>query len=282
MIDVKTLKGSIHSGSIPKFLIFIAEDPAFAKQYIDAISQSLRKPSSYYTTADEVIYDCSTGIIDDKLFVITYDNRVLDNDKYVNALQGLGKNIIVLFTEINEKKYKKFLSDYDKFIVRFAKLDTYSLISYAEIQCKAHAIALEQDKIKKLVEYCNNDFGCFKNELEKIFLLNLDKPEFLNRYIDQDGFSDYRKGDAETLLQKILDNKVNDAFVYYNKFNDTCDNTIMLFYKLYSSARTLFTKTGKNYYARIIYLINEIYIQVINGTYKEETAFNYFMVKLWS
>lgn len=282
MIDVKTLKGSIKSGCVPKFLIFLVEDSAFARQYIEAISNAIRKSVSYYTTADEVLYDCGTGIIEDRLFVITYDNKVLENEKYIEALKDTDKNIVVLFNDIDNKKYKKFISAQDKFIVRFAKLDTYSLISYAEIQCKSHAISIEQDKIKKLIEYCNNDFGCLKNELNKIILLNLDKPEFLNRYIEQDGFSDYRKGDTETLLQKILNNEVNDTFVYYNKFNDTCDNTIMLLYKLYSSARTMFVKTGKNYYARIIYLINEVYTMVIDGTLKENTAFNYFLVKLWS
>ena len=280
-MDVKTLKGSIHSGSIPQFLIFIVDDSAFARQYVDAMAKALNKPVSYYETADEVIYDCSSNLVDDKLFIIVDDKKVLDNDKYVDTLKNLKRNVVVIFNNIDEKKYKKFLSTNEKWSVVFSKLDVYSLVSYCENMCKGQGVVIEQDKLKLLVEYCDNNFGCLKNELEKIFLLNLSKPEFLDKYIEMNGYSDYRKGDTDTLLNKVLQKKVSDSFTYYHKFNDSCDGSVMLLYKLYSSARNLFVKKSDTYYVRILYLINEVYNMILDGILPENLAFKYFMIKLW-
>ena len=78
-MDIKLLKNSILQNNIPKFLIFNAEEHTLCKQYIESMSTTLNKYHKYYDNADEVLYETSTNIKDDYLYIILNDDkRVLE------------------------------------------------------------------------------------------------------------------------------------------------------------------------------------------------------------
>ena len=72
------LKSDILSNNIPKFLIFVEEEQALAKQYLTTISKTLNKECKYYDTADNVIYDIQTDIKSDCIYVILNDKNLLN------------------------------------------------------------------------------------------------------------------------------------------------------------------------------------------------------------
>ena len=139
-MEIKALRAGIFSNTIPNFLIFEAIEPALAKQYIDRISDTLSMKKSYYDTADEALYDITAGLKDDCLYIITDDDKVLKNEKYVENIISLNKHVIVMFSSIDRRRYSSFVKSFDKYIVVFDKLDELSLLRYAEKKCQEKSI----------------------------------------------------------------------------------------------------------------------------------------------
>ena len=81
-MDIKELKSYISANNIPKFLIFNVENALLCKQYLVSISSTLGKHYKYYDTADEVLYETSTNLKDDYLYIILNDDKVLKNQNY--------------------------------------------------------------------------------------------------------------------------------------------------------------------------------------------------------
>lgn len=202
-LDVKVLKSSIMSNTIPKFLIFVEEEPALAKQYIVNISNTIRKPYKYYDSADTALYDMTSGLHDECLYVITDDSKAKkDYEKYVKALEDCKENVILSFSKMDYKTefFKKY---HDRFVI-FEKQDKYTLLSYAQRLCKEHSINVEQEKLLTLVEYCDCNLGEIVNELDKIFTLGQTSANNLMSYMIENGFSDYRQVTVQSFAEKAV------------------------------------------------------------------------------
>ena len=75
-MNIKTLKTSILSNTIPKFLVFFVEEPTLYRQYLHSISSTLGKDYELYSTIKEAIYDIETGIKEDHIYVVFVDVSV--------------------------------------------------------------------------------------------------------------------------------------------------------------------------------------------------------------
>ena len=76
-MNIKTLKASILSNTIPNFLVFFIEEPALYRQYIHSISSTLGKDYEIYSTVKEAIYDIETGIKEDHIYVVFDDVEIV-------------------------------------------------------------------------------------------------------------------------------------------------------------------------------------------------------------
>ena len=56
-MDIKVLKSSILSVNVPSFLIFVNEEQALAKQYIETMANTLGKAPKYYFDINAIVRD---------------------------------------------------------------------------------------------------------------------------------------------------------------------------------------------------------------------------------
>ena len=57
---------------------------------------------TYYATADEVIYDITTNMKEDFVYVIYNDKKILSKAEYIMSLSQLNRNIVICFPSIDK------------------------------------------------------------------------------------------------------------------------------------------------------------------------------------
>lgn len=270
-MDIKLLKSDILSNNIPNFMIFSMQEQRLCKQYIVSMSDTLNKHYKYYDTADEVIYDITTNMRDDYLYIILNDKAVTSNPTYIDRLIALNKNIIVCFNDIDETS--DFYKKNKEYIVVFKRIDKYTLLAYAQKSLAENKIAVDQDKLLSLIECCNCDFGMFLNELDKIICLAQDNSNVLFDYMLANGFSDYRSLDTFKMMHKILDGDVS-AFKDILKYDDS---PVGFLYGIYNQAKSKLLTIKNERYLKYMKLCYKLYNGIIDGTANSEYVLKYFL-----
>lgn len=272
-MDIRTLKASIATNSIPKFMVFDAVNSLLCKQYLTSISDTLGKHYKYYDTADEVLYETTTNLREDYLYIILNDDKVLENPNYVAELIKTDRNIILYYTNLDNQS--TFYKTNKEYIVEFKQLDKYTIVAYLMKQLEKNKIEVEQSKIETLVDYCNCDLGCCMNELDKIIVLGQTNSNALFNYMMEKGFSDYRQTNIFNFVYKILN---NDKSV----FDDATrldENFVGLLVLLYKNARTKLISTDKKRYAEIMQLCYRLDSCIKDGRLKDTYLLDYLLLK---
>lgn len=275
-MDVKLLKSDILTNNIPNFLIFIEEEPALSKQYLTYMSSTLNKAIKFYDSADAVIYDVTTNMKDDYLYIVFNDQNVIKNPSYVTNLVALNRNIVVCFSSMD--KADLFYKTNKSYIVVFEKLDTNSLLAYAQKLCKNHKVTIEQSKLFTLISYCDNNLGILLSELDKIFIMEQDNSNVLVDYMMRNGFPDYRKTNIFEYINKVLSKKT-DAFSDLLKLTDS---PVSIVYNMYNTARKRLIDTKNPFYGNIMSYCYKIYSGIIDGTMSDKYAIRYLMLLVYS
>lgn len=275
-MDIKVLKASITANTLPKFFIFVEKEPALCKQYITAMSNTLGKAYSYYNTADEVLYDITTNLRNDYLYVIYDDKKILENLDYIEHLIKTGRHIIVSFSELDKGSalYKK----YKEYVTIFNKLDEWTLLAYLQKQCKENKVSIEQDKLRVLINRCDCNLGMILNEMDKIFTLAQSNSNLLMEYMLNNGFSDFRKINIFVFIDKLL---AKDKTAFEDLIKIT-DSPVTIIYNLYKTAKKRLFNTRKPFYGYIMSLCYEIYNGIIDGTMSDKYALKYLMLQLFA
>ena len=274
-MDVKLLKTDILINSIPKFLIFVANEPTLCKQYIDSISNTTGLDYTYYQDADVAIMDITNNIKKDVIYIIFNDQKIVKNQEYVDKLSKLNKYIIVYFSELD--KTSQFYKINKDLIITFNKLDLYTILAYMQKKCNIAKVNVAQDKLIKLIEYCNCNLGECLNELDKILVLSQENSNVLMEYMLNNGFSDYRQTNVFHFINKIL-NKDRSVFDDKQRLVDSFMNVI---YNLYSQAKQRFIQTRDEYYLKCMKLSSKMFNGIVDGTINDTYALNYILFKLF-
>lgn len=270
-MDIKLLKSDILSNNIPKFLMFIMNEQCLCKQYITSMSDTLNKPYKYYDSADGVIYDITTNMRDDYLYIILNDKAMLTNQTYVQKLIELGRNIVVCFNDVD--KTTSFYKNNKEYFVSFDKLDKYTLLAYAQKLLAKNKITVDQDKVLTMIEYCNCDLGIMLNELDKIITLSQDNSNVLVDYMLVNGFSDYRSVNIFKFIQKVLSGD-KSALTDWSKIDDSPAG---LFYTIYNQSKDRLINTKNEKYIKYMKLCYKLYSGIIDGTVNDKYAMQYFL-----
>ena len=272
-MDIKLLKSDILSNNIPKFLIFIEEEQALAKQYLTTIAKTLNKDCKYYDTADNVIYDVQTNIKSDCIYVILNDKNILTNPQYIESLKALNRYIIVRLDTVDRSNdvYKQ----YKQLFVNFSRIDKYAILSYALKKCKDNKIMINQDKLEQLVDNCNCDLGCVINELDKVIILSQENSNVLFDYMLDNGFSDYRQTNIFTFINHILTSNI----VVFEEKQRIVDSPMTILYNLYNTAKSRFIKDKDARCLKIMKICNELYNSIVDGTINDIYAIDYLLLR---
>lgn len=268
------LKQCILSNNIPNFIIFNVHEPTLAKQYITSISATTGLQYRYFSDAETVLYNVSTNIYDRCVYVLYNDKSLLDKPDKIKQLEGIkGNYIIVYFDDLDTSK----LSTYNDYIVAFDRIDTNTLYAYALKILKNNNIVLDESRIFKLIEYCNNDLGKVLNEVDKIVCLGQGDSNLLFDYMMNNGFPDYRQVSLQSFINKIL-KKDKTALDDVIKMTDS---VVSIYYALYYNAKKAFTSTNNPYYYSIMKICNDMYSGVVDGTIGSNYALKYSLLRIF-
>lgn len=272
-MEIKLLKSNIKSNMIPKFLIFMGEEQALAKQYITSISNTLNKYAKFYNKADEVLVETSTNLREDFVYVILNDDNVVKNPRYVEELIKTNRNIILYFTNSVDEKFVKDNKDY---VIDFKKLDKYTLLAYVTKKLDENNISIEQEQLLDFIEYCDCNLGICINELDKIIALGISNSTKLLKYMLDKDFPDYRKVDNVKFARKIL-SKDKSVFEDEQRLNDSIVTVITI---LYNQARYLLTATNNPHYSEIMNKCFIIDSGIKDGTVNSDSALDYLLLNI--
>lgn len=252
--------------SIPSLLIFIENEPINARAYVDLIAKKINKPVVIYDTADNVLYDLTTGLVSDRLYYILNDKQILKNQNYIASLNSFNENIIVGFRDIEISD--NFLNDNAQFIYTFEKGDTETLLAY--IKRKYKTLTATDNQLKHLISYSDNRLSQINNELDKVVLLSENEQ---NKYFSDINYPDIRYMDNMSVMLMII-NKNKD---FLKHINSLIDNAIPSMLAIYTMARKKFVVTNDKYYAKLMILCFKAHSSIIDGTMTSENAINKFV-----
>ena len=273
-MDIKSLKEHILQNNIPNVLIFIGDEQALIAQYIKPISSTLGKYYKYYDTADSVLYETTTNLKNDYLYIILNDYSILKNTNYIQELKNTNRNIIIYFTDFDTKQ--QFYKDFKNDITIFNRLDKYTIVAYLQKLLNDNKLELATDKLIELVEYCNCNLGICLNELDKIITIGQNKCDLLTDYILNNGFPDYRKLNIFSFVQKIL----NKDLTLFNDLQKLNESTITIMSLLYNQAKNRLDKTNDLRYANIMQLISKLDKNIKDGKISDEYALDYLILEV--
>lgn len=273
-MDIKSLKEHILQNNIPNVLIFIGDEQALIAQYIKTISSTLGKYYKYYDTADSVLYEITTNLKNDYLYIILNDYSILKNTNYIQELKNTNRNIIIYFTDFDTKQ--QFYKDFKNDITIFNRLDKYTIVAYLQKLLNDNKLELATDKLIELVEYCDCNLGICLNELDKIITIGQNKCDLLTDYILNNGFPDYRKLNIFSFVQKIL----NKDLTLFNDLQKLNESTITIMSLLYNQAKNRLDKTNDLRYANIMQLISKLDKNIKDGKISDEYALDYLILEV--
>jgi DNA polymerase III delta subunit len=259
---------------IPNFLIFVGEEQALARQYIESISSTLNKYYKYYDSADEVLYETSTNLREDFVYVVFNDEKVLKNLNYVTELIKTGRTIILYFTEYDSKE--SLFKTYKDYVVDFKKLDKYTILAYLMKRLKDSKIDVDQEKVEELVDCCECNLGICLNELDKIISLGQTSSNMLFDYMLENGFSDYRKVNVYKFIQKIVDGNLS-AFDDLIKLDESIVGVLTLLHK--SARKKLETYTDSRY-VDIMKTCSMLDSSIKDGTLSDKYVLDYLLLRV--
>lgn len=275
-MKLSLLKADIVSNNIPKFLIFNVSEPVLCKQYIDSMSNALGKYFKYYSSADEVFYETTSNFKEDFIYIIFEDIAILKNTNYVTELINTNRNIILYYNNLD--RGSDFYKQFSNYIVDFDTLDKYTTIAYLHKQLENadNQITLAQDKIEQLVEFCECNFSKSCLEFDKVITLGQKNSDLLIDYMLNKGFSDYRKTNVFSFIQKIL-NKDQSVFDDLQRLDESVVGVLTLLHK---QARIRLLNTGNNVYANIMQLCSELDSGIKDGSVETDIVLDYLLLKV--
>lgn len=273
-MEIKFLKNCIKSNLIPNFLIFVGEEQTLARQYIESISNTLNKHFKYYDSADEVLYETSTNLREDFLYIIFNDGKVLKNVNYVEEFIKTKRNIILYYTECNLES--DLFNKYRENLVNFKKLDKYTILAYLVKKLKDAKIEVEQSKLEQLVDYCNCNLGICLNELDKIIVLGQTSSNMLFDYMIENGFSDYRKTNVYKFIKKVIDKDIS-AYNDLIKLDESIVGVLTLIYKNVRKKLESFTNDRLLQILKLCFKLDSC---IKDGTLNDNYILDYLMLKV--
>ncbi len=272
-MDSNQLKELIRKREIPKFMIFIDNNPYNMSLYKNQIVKIINLPVLYHTDIQDAIYEASSFLAEDSIYYIRIDStdKILKKSELfsdaLSTLKKIGQYTLVILND-KGKVPKAFLGD----TVVFDKYDYNSLYAFGKQVCELNKIPLSNNKLQELIDKSDCDLGVASNTLMQLSTLNKAGGD-----IESFEFCDYRKGNIFVLCDKIL-SKDNSAWEYSQLVSN---ETMMVAFNLWKKARERLKSTNSIYYANIICECEYIFNGITTGDIKDEYALKYLIAKIF-
>lgn len=273
-MTITELKTLVLQNRIPKFLIFVENDPTLCRQYIDKIASTTNLPYKFYTDVKSAVYDITTNIKDDYLYCVYHDEDALASDSYREFLTKTDRNIILVLASIDTTK--KYYGALASRVVVFNPVDRNTLCAYFMKYLDKNGVKVSQEKLLEIIDCCNQNLGITQNEIDKIVTLEQENSEVLVQYLLQNGFPDYRQVTTDAFVKRIIQ---NDKTVFSDllKVSDPC-MTVLLY--LYNNARSLLMATSSKRCVAIMRKCFEMFNGIVDGSVSDTYALKYLLCEV--
>lgn len=202
------------------------------------------------TNIDNVIEESSyIDLFGEKKIIILYNanfltsKEKLDSKSFEKYLSSPNNNTILFLIVYNEKLYesKKFVKllrkNYE--LLEFNKFSEYDAYKYLKESFKKDGYSIEEESIKKIVEYLSTNFGLYDNEIKKLKLYKYDeKAIYLEDVLNLT--SKVAEDDIFKLLNAVMINDKEEIFKLYKDIKSIGIDEIYLIALLSSQFRFLY------------------------------------------
>lgn len=171
-MELFEIQNMIRQNIRPKFLIFVGSDYAVANKYIDNLSMiyELPKENLEDITKLKTLCEGNEMFSEDKLYVMKYPKDLASHeDIFISCKDFIGNNMLIItLSEIDKRtKFYKFLEgDVSEIGGGLVECNPQDLKTFR--QMVAGHTELSPDNVKILAEICENNYGKFRLELNKV------------------------------------------------------------------------------------------------------------------
>jgi len=303
LFDVQNM---MRAGEKPKLLIFCGADYFLANTYVNNLADFYGIEKTGVSSLDSVLemVDGDEMFSVDRAFVYKYPNakELANSEKFFESCEEeMGNNILMIVVPELDKR-TKFYKTVEKYIVNCAPQDLKTFRAMAENYTK-----LSPDSVKILAEICENNFGKFLSEQDKVKNISscygitedealkmlLDNGviysgnkdvlfSFINRVMEAKSnlYEHYeilkRQGESGIKILSILYTSFRNQFIVETVINPTAESTGISGFVLSSCLR----RRGKYTVGQLRYalrLIMQIEQGIKSGLFEEASAVDYFL-----
>lgn len=165
-MELVDLMKRIAEKNIPHFLILYGEEQTILDIYVQNILQTVGAKEFNFESVSSAIKHSGKKSLDKstKLYTIIDDNAFIKaEDNWKQVKDSMNKNYLILRYNSLDKRSAFFKRNKEN-IVEFSHLTEDVLLQYISRDLPE----LGEDNAKKLVEYCNSDYGRILLEIDKI------------------------------------------------------------------------------------------------------------------
>ena len=261
----------VNKKEIPKFMIFIENEPSNAKAYLNLISKNIGKPIKFYDSADEALYDMSTGLVDDRIYYIVNDDKVLKNNRYISELKSFDENIIIGFDGM--KIPDSFISDNQNVVYVFDTGSMQTLLNFIAKKAIENKITINQSQSEDLIYKSDFKLSQITNEIEKISLLD-NKAE----YIANQEYPNIAKIDNMSVMLQVLNQDKRSM----QNMSILMESAVGSLKAIYTMAKKKFKTTDNLFYAKVMIASFKAYNHIIDGTLDSANSIKKFFIDIFA
>ena len=181
-MELGALKKQIQSKQVQGVYVFVGEEWAVQKLYIQQMAKATKMPVAYMDTSILVLQRIAKGALVNtpKIYVVLEDSEYQTNEKLQESLNhSAGKNIVIL-SYVKADKRKKIFKD----AVSFDRLEPNVLKKYIKKE-----VDLTDKEISELINICEGDYGRCLLECDKIRMYaeysHVDHSQAYNKLVDE-------------------------------------------------------------------------------------------------
>lgn len=165
-MELVNLMKRIAEKNIPHFLILYGEEQTILDIYVQNILQTVGAKKFNFESVSSAVKHSGKKSLDKstKLYTVIDDNAFIKaEDNWKQVKDSMNKNYLILRYNSLDKRSAFFKRNKEN-IVEFSHLTGDVLLQYISRDLPE----LDEDNAKKLVEYCNSDYGRILLEIDKI------------------------------------------------------------------------------------------------------------------
>lgn len=299
-MTLQNLQAEILSKSTKNLYIFVGDEPVIEKLYINKIADSKNVDIEYLYSYKDLPQN-GLILLENKLYVILYDDEILSQESFWMSLLEANHTIILKFISLDGRS--KFFKQFEDNIVIFDTLPKEIAINHLQ-----EALALDAIDCGKLLSYSNSYTQAlleadkilnYKNTIltpTRIFF-ELDEGGAFHKYVEDDIFKFIdsillrdKKTTVKLYAQQKDENCIKLIALLYNSFKtvlliQSCKSNDISKTTGLSSAQIYYNKDKINYYnsselVDILRLLQKVDVKIKTGEMDSDIALDYLLVNI--